>query len=861
MALTPAETGPNSPVGGWLALAERRLESLALRIFLSVLILISVLPPKVSDVALEWWFLFLGVFGAEFLLRACLLLRRRRRFELRSSELGLLLLDFLALISFLPFFAANLQVLRLARLLLLFGYWRGLLRELWQIVTRRERRYQIVLVLILGAVLAFGSAVLLIELGPQHDFDGDQRIDQADQSFPALLWWSFRQIQDPGNLVQSRQDPQLVAISLLLTFSGLLLFSFIIGIGTTVVGELVERARLQPLGLSGHSVILGASSYSGILLRELAQAYRKNSRSFSVAMMADGSTQDQLLSYVGRPFRFRPGDPSRVEDLDRVSVERAKRVIVLGSDSRDPDAEVISAILAVRQRHPSVPLYPDLEHERNFPAARAAGGRETHLVGSGSMLGYYLAQNVAYPGVHHLYRHLLQSSDGCEIYTYIFSADERRRIRQRARMDLAALHRTALEHHTTLLGFFVAEDPEAEIEDADLEVLLHPLRALLGGLGEEASFAIDASARLDGRHLRGVIGIAPAFSDLARLGERIHSGRLPSSPHDSLEAAADEPAFSGLRLASPRQPAESVLILGAGPRVPRVVMELIGFFQRLEITVLAGAGEPFRELVHDVQAMLGGGFSEKPRLEEIGDQVVRLHLGTLSTITLLVADWTHGRLLEQAGAVTLAEADVILFLPSDDHDRDHDGRIALDCLHLAHLERTGAVRFKPGAHVLALVRDPAKGDLLEQRLIEMGGRHSACRRLTGCRYTVSSSERARHRFLMQSVFVRGLNSVYLRLLSSKGRYLSRVLPAAEDGGMLEGELELAALSRHLLARYRLLLVGYEGRGAAGEVADGAVVVHLEPSHLAVGHRVTWREIAALYVLGDGADITALADHG
>ena len=46
----------------------------------------------------------------------------------------------------------------------------------------------------------------------------------------------------------------LVAISLILTFTGLLLFSFLIGIGTTIVGELVERSRSQRVGMHDHTV-------------------------------------------------------------------------------------------------------------------------------------------------------------------------------------------------------------------------------------------------------------------------------------------------------------------------------------------------------------------------------------------------------------------------------------------------------------------------------------------------------------------------------------------------------------------------------------------------------------------------------
>jgi len=115
---------------------------------------------------------------------------------------------------------------------------------------------------------------------------------------------------------------------------------------------------------------------------------------------------------------------------------------------------------------------------------------------------------------------------------------------------------------------------------------------------------------------------------------------------------------------------------------------------------------------------------------------------------------------------------------------------------------------------------------------------------------------------MQSVFVRGFDSIYLRLLSARGQYLSRVLPSLGDFGPCDIDpcppIELASLARHLLARYRLLLVGYEGRGTGGTVAGGTVEVHVDPRELRPGATVEWRRVDALYVLGNGPDIQSLA---
>lgn len=847
----------------WLDRCERLLDSFAARFVLSLLILASLLPFSALQRFGVWpEVLFIPVFGTEFLIRLALVVRRARQRRLQASSLLVLGLDALALISFLPLGAERswLRPLRLARLFLLLGYWSGLLRELWTVLNQRERRHQILIVLGLGGVLAFGSAAVLLDFGVSYDFDADgQQEEIDDRSFPAVMWWSFLQIEDAGNLVNTvEHHPLILGLSMVLTLAGLLLFSFFIGIGTTVVGELVERARAQPVRLDGHTVILGLTPYTVLLLRGLAEIYRKNLRPYRGAVMAEAATFEDLGTSELRHFQYRQGDPARVEDLELVSVDHAKRVIILGDDSADPDAAVISAILATRQRHPAVPLYPDMEHERNFPAARAAGGPQTHLVGSGSMLGYYVAQNVAYPGIHDLYRHLLQSA-GVEIYTYLYSPAEVAMLTAAGdpHIPVAALHRRACQRHrTTLLGFFTSHSDRTEgpFDTEDLEVVLNPVAGRIQGSQTQPAAPLRFST------VRGVIGIAWRFRSLTELAQEllevvVDGGRIPDSWADRTESSPATPAtdLESLVLEPPRREPKRVLIFGASQRVPRVVRELIGFFPGLDITILAEEADDVVPLAHEVLVMLARTFvGPSPGLEEGEEGVCRLHLETpeaKARVTLMAADWTHGHRLEAQGAVTLQAADVVLLLPLRERGTgDSDGRIALDGLHLAHLERTGAVRFRPGTHMLALVRDPAKGELLERRLVAMAGS-------TGmCRYTVISSERSRHRFIMQNVFVHGLNSVYLTLLDSRGQHFARLLVRNARGGVLQGTFETSALADALLRERGWLLLGFERRAAAGASSQ----VEVDPEILQPGTRLEWQSISALYVMVDKAPGTNAA---
>lgn len=839
----------------FLTRLEGWLDSFEVRTLLSILILMSVLPTPTLEAILpaSLWpyrrWLFLAIFVPEFLFRLALFDRRRRQQRLSRGELVLLGLDFLAILSFLPLVtdAAYLRFFRLTRLLLLLGYWRHLAHQLWLLMVQRERRFQVVLVLILGVLLSLASTVLLVEVRAQHDFNNDGMVDDRDQNFLDILWWSFRQVQDPGNLVPEVRDGFLVLISLFLTFTGLLLFSFLIGIGTTVVGELVERSRSQRVGMHGHTVILGLPPYSAILLNELTQIYRKNLRSFHAAVLAP-DLPDDIRSQIGlRGFRYRNGSPADTSDLDRVDVRQAKRIIILGDESADPDASVVSAVLAVRERSATVQLYPDIEHERNFPAIRTAGGGAIDLIGSGPFLGYYLAQNVAYPGVYRLYRHLL-TSVGCEIYTYFFTDGERRRLEVRFSgegVSLLGLHREAQDQGITLLGLFTASEPEAHYAPEEMDLLVHPLRHLQRGRSHPA---LDPEGRLKSEQLRGFAGVALRFSDLVRLAHRLVSRGVTFHGPD-IESPPPPRWVPGLSLAPARRPIRRVLILGAGPRAPRVIRELVGFSRHLEITVLARNREPMATFAHDAQTMLAEAFGETSETPEIDGEVIRLQLDTETVsakVTFMAADWTHRHILEDEGAVTLSQADAILLLLGSDRSLDRDGSIALDCLHLANMERTAAVRLKPGVHILAMVRDPDKGRLLESRLEGMKGEGSTSR------YTVISRAEARHRFIMQCVFVPGINSLYLELLSSRGQYLSRLLATDLAGEALRGGFDPLALADELLFQRGLIFIGLE----FFEPDDIGELVVVDPRRWQPLHDVPWESVAAVYVLGDGTDLAA-----
>ncbi len=840
--------------------AERLLDSYWLRLGLSLLIIVSVLPETAQRTLLPDLAvgrldpLFLTVFGLEFLARLAVFARRWRERRAAAGEMLLLILDLLAVLSFLPLEgmiqSKYLRLVRLTRMLLLLGYWGRMARDLLIVLSGPERRYQVVGVMFLGLVLSFGSAVLVKQLAPEYDFDGDGDIDDADRRFFRVLWWSFHQVQDTGYLVNELDQPLIVFVSLLLTFSGLLLFSLVIGIGTGAIDEVLRRSREQPLALTGHTVVLGLTPHSVFLLEGLARIYQKNLRAFHAAVLGPST---QTPAYLHRPllraFQYRCGDPVRAADLERVNVRQAKRVLILGSDPRHPDGEVISAILATRERNPRVDLYPDVEHEKNFRAVFAAGGPRTHLVGSGSFLGRYIVHNVVYPGAYHVCRQLLTSA-GSEIYTYLFSPEERRQLARAWRASAAAedaaepsfdpadLHRAAYRRFgVTVIGVFTS-GPGASQEAGDLEVLLNPART-----------AARAAGRVPWAMVRGLAGVSLRWAELRRLGRALVESPAQVVAAAGVAAAGD--AFFSLELRPACSRVERVLISGASLRVPRVVAELTGFYPRLEITVLVRDAARLRRIARDVQtALADGGWqigvearNDAAESRSIELRASRSRRGGELRVLILEAEWTDGERLRRAGAVDLDSADAMLLLPGASRVDERDGAVALDCLHVANLARGGDLAPRDGLHVVGMVRDAVKGDLLESRLETIAGAGG------GIRFTVISSERARHHFIMQNVFVRGLNPLYLQLLNAEGQHLCRLIPG--DGLPTAGGFDPAELADHLLAVRGLVFVGLELDDGAG-----GCTIELDPRQMPAGKIVPWRSVRALYALGAWSELVA-----
>ncbi len=868
------------------ALLERR----TLRVALSIVILASLLPVGALE-RLDGAFLVL--FSCEFALRVLAVLAASQggefEFELEpeglepdaprsrrslASALGLLAIDAIALVSFMPLAvgpdgARWLRVVRLLRLLALVGYWRRLLRDTWSILVRRERLRQVGLMGVVVGGLSFAGALVLHHLhDAPFDADEDGELDGDDRRFWVLLWWSFRQVQDPGNMLGSPQVLPAVLVSLGLTVFGLMLVSFLIGLGSDVVRELVEHSRMRPPGFVGHTVVVNITPSTQRLLYELMSYYRKLfpegallRRRWWADLFRRGLVRQRFVligESLEAPEFLREHPISRVayrpRPLDeelliaRADLLSAKRVLLLAEadvagTGVHPDAQTIRMLLTLvervraAERTRRIPalrrtrvVIAEILDESNVAAAHAAlatAGTSFRgwVVPTEKLLGLFFAGVVRRPGLGDLLAILL-TSVGHELYTCFFDVPGLGfQVTRPAGVGGPA---GAVMRRLARVGPGVGGSHGPVI----------PVGVLLDRPGSASAVDIvlnpDDSLVLDESRVRGFIGVAGDFLAVRRWVDAFAG---------ATEATAEGVVVGTPVLARTRRP-KTTRVLVCGFRAGTIYMleELFRSDPAGEVLVLVDDDDARRTAVSRIDAHSQLVTRELlPRRHAVfepaglAEYVVRLPESpqTAGRLRLEVADWMASRHLVDlpGGFGHVAGLDAIVFVAGDAEASDPRTTTALLKLEQLCCMDDGVAT----PAVVVEVFDAALAARLSAR----------ARALRHTHVQVFSSQELRAFFLFQAVAVPGFDAVYEELLGAWGQSLVHM--HVETPGT--GECTFAALSARLAERRHILI--------AVELEVGRVLPQLcvapgtdEPGHSFAAQRLRGAWVIAPDWAGD-----------
>jgi len=422
----------------------------------------------------------------------------------------------------------------------------------------------IFVVIVLGAfvITVFGTA-----------FGG-----QTDHGFLESMWQAMLRVIDAGTFVgDSSWGVRLLGF--LLAVFGITVAALLIGLISTAIGEKVDDLRRgrSPVVEEGHTLVLGWSPRVFTVVSEIIVA-DESRRDSAVVVLADRDKQEMEHEFAHRVrdtgetrLVVRSGDPSSLHDLDRVGIDHARSVVVLGDvDAEDGDAHVVKTVLAVliRLGDRDVPVVAELSEAETGRALREAGPGRVLVVRAPEIIARVTAQACRQPGLSAVWQDLLDF-DGDEIY-------------------------------------------------------FHPADDLVGHTFGEATLAYERAAVLGRRTAEGVVTICPPADTRFEAGDSVI---VLAEDDDAFTFTGFAPSTNGVDAAvAGRGAAEHVLVIGWNPMAPTILTELDRFVaDGSSVDILADADlVPTAEVVDPGLTRLAMAClpPEKANLDCLADQVL-----------------------------------------------------------------------------------------------------------------------------------------------------------------------------------------------------------------------------------------------
>ncbi|KAF5731821.1 ion channel DMI1-like isoform X1 [Tripterygium wilfordii] len=240
----------------------------------------------------------------------------------------------------------------------------------------------------------------------------------SDSSFGEALWLSWTFIADSGNHADRvGTGPRIVSVSI--SSGGMLIFAMMLGLVSDAISEKVDSLRKGKSEVieKNHILILGWSDKLGSVLKQLAIA-NKSVGGGVVVVLAERDKEEMEMDIAKLEFDFmgtsvicRSGSPLILADLKKVSVLKARAIIVLASDENadQSDARALRVVLSLTgvkeglKGHVVVEM-SDLDNE---PLVKLVGGELIETVVAHDVIGRLMIQCALQPGLAQIWEDIL----------------------------------------------------------------------------------------------------------------------------------------------------------------------------------------------------------------------------------------------------------------------------------------------------------------------------------------------------------------------------------------------------------------------------------------------------------------------
>nr|GMD96658.1 ion channel CASTOR-like isoform X1 [Ipomoea batatas] len=240
------------------------------------------------------------------------------------------------------------------------------------------------------------------------------------------FWLSWTYVADSGNHANSEgTGPRLVSVSV--SFGGMLIFAMMLGLVSDAISEKFDSLRKGKSEVveQNHTLILGWSDKLGSLLNQLAIA-NESLGGGTVVVMAERDKEEMEVDISKMEFDFRgtsvicrSGSPLILADLKKVSVSKARAIVVLAEDGNadQSDARALRTVLSLTgvkeglRGHIVVEL-SDLDNE---VLVKLVGGALVETVVAHDVIGRLMIQCARQPGLAQIWEDIL-GFENCEFY-------------------------------------------------------------------------------------------------------------------------------------------------------------------------------------------------------------------------------------------------------------------------------------------------------------------------------------------------------------------------------------------------------------------------------------------------------------
>lgn len=288
--------------------------------------------------------------------------------------------------------------------------------------------------------LVFVAVFLLIGLlrGALLMFAPDIAVQHDGIGFLGNLYITFLEITDPGNMAQDiYSSPGYKAFAVLAGIAGIVMLSALIAFITTSLDQKIhelKRGRSKVIE-HNHTLILGWNEQRIVeILRELILA-NESEKDACVVILADRDKEqmDDVLRLRVKDTKTtrivtRSGDVSTLTNLDMVSLERCRSVVILANcEDTDPDdlkassdAKAIQTVLATMGNdidNEDFNVVVEIFNPTHREIVRSSFPEHVITVNTSDILAKLLVQTSRSVGLSVVYNEIL-SFDGCEMYFY-----------------------------------------------------------------------------------------------------------------------------------------------------------------------------------------------------------------------------------------------------------------------------------------------------------------------------------------------------------------------------------------------------------------------------------------------------------